>query len=89
MLKQRLYGFHRKVTFNPILAYFDGMARSQTIGNARLLLDITQLDVINNGDVYAKFLKMARIFITAAALGFYTVLPLAVTPLERRPSQAA
>jgi hypothetical protein len=47
------------------------MARSQTIGNARLLLDITQLDVINNGDVYAKFLKMARIFITAAALGVF------------------
>ena len=59
------------MALNPILADFDGMARSQTIGNARLLLDITQLDVINNGDVYTKFLKMARIFVTAAALGVF------------------
>ncbi|BBI65496.1 hypothetical protein HSBAA_PA_0990 (plasmid) [Vreelandella sulfidaeris] len=58
------------MALNPILADFDGMARSKTIGNTRLLFDITQLDVINNGDVYAKFLKMARIFVTTAALGF-------------------
>jgi hypothetical protein len=57
------------MALDPILADFDGMARSQTIGYARLLFDITQLDVINNGDVYAKFLKMARIFVTTAALG--------------------